>query len=77
MDRNLSTLKRLAVCLGCCECTEDNPARSNAEALDFICDNIKLTGGGITAIELTLGKNGKVTGGSWTDAAGVHQITIR
>lgn len=82
MDHNLSTLKRLAVCFGCCKGTEDNPAKSNAEALDYICDNFTCKGascsggGGVTNIELKVGNNGKVTGGTWTDAAGVHAIKI-
>lgn len=75
MSDNLSTLKKLAVCLGCCECTEDNKATTNAEALDFICENFK-GNGSVKNITINLGKNGKIVGGSWTDSAGEHQITI-
>lgn len=72
---NLSTLKKLAVCLGCCRGTKDNTAKSNAEAIDFISDNFKCNHS-VTNITLHLANNGKVESGTWTDSAGEHEITI-
>lgn len=76
MSNTLSTLKRLAVCLGCCRDTKDNPADSNADAIEFICNNYKPNGGTVTAIELKTERNGKLKSGTWTDSAGKHEITI-
>lgn len=76
---NLSTLKRLATCLGCCESTKDNPATSNDEAIEFICDHINpIATSGVTNITLKLANNGKLESGTWTDVAGKsHDINIR
>lgn len=72
---NLSTLKRLATCLGCCKGTKDNPAKSNAEALEFINNNFKCNHS-VNNITLHLAQNGKLESGTWTDSAGEHEITI-
>ena len=78
MSKTLSTLKMLSVCLGCCECTEDNPAESNAEAIEFICSHINsLTSKGVTNITLKVDSEGKLERGIWIDSAGErHSITI-
>lgn len=71
-------LKKLATCLGCCKSTKDNPAMSNEEAIEFICEHIGQAGAnGVTDITLTLGSNGKLKSGEWTDTAGKkHVINI-
>lgn len=76
----LSTLKKLATCLGCCESTKDVPAESNAEAIEFICENFNCKGkscNGITNITLKVDADGKLERGVWCDSAGNrHSITI-
>ena len=71
----LSTLKKLATCLGCCESTKDVPAESNAEAIEFICENFNCKGkgcGGIKRIVLVEDENGKLKRGVWFGADGVR-----
>lgn len=51
MSNNLSALKMLATCLGCCECTEDDPAMTNAEAIEFICENFTCKGKSCNGIQ--------------------------
>lgn len=79
MGTILSTLKKLATCLGCCECTEDNPAKSNAEAIQFICDHYKGEGSKYELYDIVLDRNldGVVVSGRWRDTNGVHNITMR
>ena len=78
---NLATLKKLATCLGCTKDTKDIPAKSNDEAIDFICERFDCKGkvcSGVTGISLKLSSNGKVESGYWTDTAGKnHSIEIR
>lgn len=78
MSKTLSTLKKLAVCLGCCGCTEDDPAKTNAEAIEFICENIgSVATQGVTNITLRVDDEGKLVRGIWCDSAGErHSITI-
>ena len=78
-NTNLSTLKKLAVCLGCCECTEDNPATTNAEAIEFICERIdSVVSKGVNRIALREDADGKLVSGIWEDSAGEkHTIEIR
>ena len=78
MSKTLSTLKKLAVCLGCCECTEDNTAKSNAEGIEFICEHIgSIATQGVTSITLKVDATGKLERGVWCDSAGNrHRITI-
>lgn len=77
----LSILKRLAVCLGCCGDTKDIPAETNAEAIQFICENFNCKGkccNGITRIALREDTDGKLVRGIWEDSAGEkHSIEIR
>lgn len=75
----LSILKRLAVCLGCCGSTEDNPAKTNAEAIEFICSHIdSVVSKGVTRIALREDADGKLVSGIWEDSAGeTHSIEIR
>lgn len=80
MNTKLATLKRLSAALGCCERTEDNPATTNAEAINFICEEFHCKGNtckGITGITLKVDSDGKLERGIWTDEAGNrHSITI-
>lgn len=78
MSKILSTLKKLSTCLGCCECTEDNKAKSTSEAIEFICENIgSVATQGVTSITLKVDAFGKVERGVWVDSAGKrHSITI-
>lgn len=75
----LSILKRLAVCLGCCGCTEDNPAKTNAEAIDYICEHIgTVASSGVKSITLKVDTDGMLERGIWVDTAGErHSIEIR
>lgn len=81
MSKTLSTLKKLATCLGCCESTKDNPAETNAKAIEFICENFNCKGkscNGITRIALREDADGKLVSGIWEDSAGEnHSIEIR
>lgn len=74
----LSTLKKLAVCLGCCGSTKDNPATTNAEAIEFICEHIgSIASKGVSSITLKVDADGKLERGVWCDSAGNrHRITI-
>lgn len=76
----LAALKKLATCLGCCQDTKDNPAKSNDEAIDFICKNFECKGKtckGLSGITLKVDADGKLERGIWTDSAGErHLITI-
>ena len=74
----LATLKRLAVCLGCCKSTKENPAKSNDEAIEFICEHIgSVATSGVTSITLKVDTDGKLERGVWVDTAGKrHSITI-
>lgn len=76
---NLATLKKLATCLGCCKDTKDNPAKSNDEAIEFICEHIgSVANSGVTDITLNVGSNGKLVSGTWEDTAGnSHDINIQ